>query len=235
MSSDDKEGDYSRFKKFDGNEDKWYQWSLKTLAYAKLEGYKQAFVKDMNPCSNLTGKKTTDEAIKKIYKMNDCTYQHLFISVDGIAFGIVELARMDENEDGNAFLAWSNLLAFYTPRAKQDLIKLTGEFTNCVYDSKLNNLEEWFVKLEVLRNKIKAINASFANQDMELIAHIMKSLPKEYSEVITTIEGIHDLTLKDMAKLQAFYKCRLKDKKPGEIALLAYTKFKGTCQRCGKQ
>ena len=202
MSSDDKEGDYGCFKKFDGDEDKWYQWSAKTLAYAKLKGFKQAFVKDINPCSDLTYMKTTDDAVKKIYKMNDRAYQHLLICVDGIAFGIVEQARTDENEDGNAFLAWSNLLAYYAPRAKRDLIKLTGEFTKCVYDSKSNNLEEWFIKLEVLRNKIKAIDASYAKQDMELIAHIMNSLPKEYSEVITTIEGSDDTTLDDVkAKL----------------------------------
>ena len=84
----------------------------------KLKGYKQAFVKDMNPCSNLTYKETMDEAIKKIYKMDNCAYQHLLISVGGIVFGIVKLARTDENKDGNAFLAWSNLLAFYAPSTK---------------------------------------------------------------------------------------------------------------------
>ena len=168
--------------------------------------------------------------------MNSHTYQHLLISVDGIAFGIVILARTDKNKDGNAFLAWSNLLAYYVPRAKRDLIKLTGEFTNCVYDSKANNLEEWFIKFEILRNKIKVIDASYAKQDMEVVLHIINNLPKEYPEVVTTIEGINDLTLADVkAKLQVFYKCRLKDDKPGEIALPVHTKFKGTCQTCGKQ
>ena len=32
-----------------------------------------------------------------------------------------------------------------------------------------------------------------------------------------------------------FYKCRLNDDKPGEIALLVHTKFKGTCRTCIKQ
>ena len=67
------------------------------------------------------------------------------------------------------------------------------------------------------------IDASHAKQDMEVVSHIINNLPKEYSEVVTTIEGINNLTLADInAKLQAFYKLRLKDKKPGEIALLAH-------------
>ena len=44
-----------------------------------------------------------DEAIKQTFEMNDCAYQDLLISVDGIAFGIVELATIDNNEDRNAF------------------------------------------------------------------------------------------------------------------------------------
>ena len=66
----------------------------------------------------MTYEKTTDEAIKKIYKMNNCVYQHLLIRVDGIASGILELTKMDDHEDGNAFLAWSILLAFNAPNAK---------------------------------------------------------------------------------------------------------------------
>ena len=214
MTINEKEGENNNLKKFDGDEEKWYKWSSKTLASAKLMGFKQVYLRDMKPCSDTTYEETSDEAIKKIYEMNDWAYQHLLISVDGIAFGIVELAKTDDHEDGNAFLAWSNLLAFYAPKAKQDLIKLTGEFSNCVYDGKLYTLEEWFIKLELLQMKIKIIDASYAKQDMELVAHILNSLPKEYSEVVTNIEGSDDLTLADVkAKLRSFYQRRMKEEK----------------------
>lgn len=49
---------------------------------------------------------------------------------------------------------------------------------------------------------IKVIDASNANQDMEVVSHIINKLPKECLEVVTTIEGIDDLTLSNiMAKL----------------------------------
>ena len=38
MSSNKKESDYSHLKKVNGNEEKWYKWNSKTLAYAKLKG-----------------------------------------------------------------------------------------------------------------------------------------------------------------------------------------------------
>ena len=46
------------------------------------------------------------------------------------------------------------------------------------------------------------IDASYAKQDMEVVLHIINNLQKEYSEVVTTIEGINKLTLVDVkAKL----------------------------------
>ena len=236
MTTDEKDNDFSQFKRFDGDEEKWHKWSSKTLASAKLKGFKQAYMKDMKPCSDATYEKTSDDAVKKIYEMNDRAYQYLLMSVDGIAFGMVEIARTDDHEDGNAFLAWSNLLAFYAPKAKRDLIKLTGEFANCTYDSKTHDLEEWFIKLEILRTKIKVIDASYEKQDMEVVSHILNSLPIEYSEVVTSIEGSDNLELADVkAKLRAFYQRRMKTEAPGQLALAVYTKFKGICRTCGKQ
>ena len=40
MTFDEKESENNNFKKFDGDEEKWYKWSSKTLASAKLMGFK---------------------------------------------------------------------------------------------------------------------------------------------------------------------------------------------------
>ena len=65
---------------------------------------------------------------------------------------------------------------------------------------------------------------------------MMNKLPKEYSEVITVIEGMGTITLSDLkSKLRAFYKRKFKDLNTNEIALFANGKFKGLCKNCGKQ
>ena len=63
MSSNKKESDYSQLKKYNCNEEKWYKWSSKTLAYTKCKGFKQVFMKNMTSSEDLTYKKTIDKAI----------------------------------------------------------------------------------------------------------------------------------------------------------------------------
>jgi ribosomal protein RSM22 (predicted rRNA methylase) len=53
---------------------------------------------------------------------------------------------------------------------------------------------------------IKIIHTSYTKQDMELVAHILNSLPRQYSEVVTNIEELDNLALADVkAKLRLFY------------------------------
>ena len=97
-------------------------------------------------------------------------------------------------------------------------------------------LEEWFIKLDLLQMMIKIIATSYTKQDMELVAHILNSLPRQYSEVVTNIEGLNNLALVDVkAKLRLFYQQRMKVEKPGELALAVYTNFKHICHTCSKQ
>ena len=97
-------------------------------------------------------------------------------------------------------------------------------------------LEEWFIKLDLLQMLIKIIATSYTKQDMELVAHILNSLPRQYSEVVTNIEGLNNLALVDVkAKLRLFNQQRMKVEKPGELALAVYTNFKRICHTCSKQ
>jgi len=39
--------------KFNGEDANWHEWSMKTLALAKTRGFKNAYMKDTNPCSDI--------------------------------------------------------------------------------------------------------------------------------------------------------------------------------------
>ena len=66
--------------------------------------------------------------------------------------------------------------------------------------------------LKILQAKIKVIDMAFAKQDMEMFLHILNILPLKSLVLVTTMEGVENLTLADVkAKLRAFYhKCKFK-------------------------
>ena len=234
----EKEGDVVRLVKFDGTDDHWHEWSVKTLALATIRGFKKTLTMDTKPCTDATYKTTNNNAIKKLYDLNNKAYQLLVMSCSGIAFGLVNQAKTTDLQDGDAFLAWKYLTDRYSPNQTSDLIALSGQFNKCSLKSKYTDPDEWFIELELLRTQMRLINTKFTKQDEELIAHILDKLPLEYSEVVTTVEGQTTMTLDDLkSKIRVFYKrkfkCESTDAK--EIALIMHPKFKGTCRNCGRQ
>lgn len=224
-----------RLFKFDGDEANWLEWSTKTLSLAKTKGFRLAYATDTKPCSDTVYETTATEKERKVYETNDRAYQLLIISCTGIAFGLVNQAKTKDLIDGDAFMAWKNLCDRYAPHEVSDLIQLSSDFSNCAlgtYDP-----DEWFIKLDLIRNRMTQINAKFEKEDEEVIAHILNKLPAEYSEVVTNVEGMSSMTLRDVkAKIRAFYKRKFKDTNTAkELAMTAGGKFKGQCRNCGKQ
>ena len=93
------------------------------------------------------------------------------------------------------------------------MIKLRGELNYCICKGRTHNLEECFIKLKIHQAKIKVIDMAFAKQDMEMVLYILNILPKKSLVLVTTMEGMENLTLADVkAKLRAFYhKCKFQD------------------------
>ncbi len=60
----------------------------------------------------------------------------------------------------------------------------------CNLESTKSDPDEWFIKLDMIRNRLTQINSSFQKQNIEVIAHIIDKLPSEYSEVISVVEGM---------------------------------------------
>ena len=82
------------------------------------------------------------------------------------------------------------------------------------------------------------IDSAYEKKDLEMISHILDKLPKEFSELVTMVEAMPSLTLKNLkAKIRVFFIRKFKNEKSdGELALAAFgTKFNGLCRSCGKQ
>jgi hypothetical protein len=47
------------------------------------------------------------------------------------------------------------------------------------------------------------IDSAYEKKDLEMIAHILDKIPKEYSEVVTMVEAMPSLTLEDLKASQA--------------------------------
>ena len=224
--------------KFDGDENHWHEWSVKALALAKSKGFRHVYANDTKPCSDAVYLTSTHDEEKKKYEDNDKAYQFLILSCTGIAFGLVNHAKTKDLIDGDAFLGWKNLNDRYAPNEASDLIQLAGEFNKCNLKDTKQDPDELFIKLDNIRNRMIQIDIDFEKKDAEVIAHIIDKLPGEYSEVITMVEGVKNVTLTEIkAKIRAFYKRKFKttDKNEDELALFVGGKFKGNCRNCGKQ
>ena len=99
-------------------------------------------------------------------------------------------AKTKDLIDGDAFLGWKNLNDRYAPNEASDLIQLAGEFNKCNLKDTKQDPDEWFIKLDNIRNRMIQIDIDFEKKDAEVIAHIIDKLPGEYSEVITMVEGV---------------------------------------------
>ena len=149
------------------------------------------------------------------------------MSCSGIAFGLVNQAKTATLKDGDAYLAWTNLCARYAPHEFSDYISLSGDFNRCRLETTRTDPETWFIKPETLRNQMQMIDVKFTKSEEEIVAHIIDRLPKEYSEVVTVVEGMQNVNLQELkGKIRAFHKRRFKKdvKVKDEIALYARRK-----------
>jgi hypothetical protein len=90
---DDKDGETTRIFKFDGDETKWLQWSMKTMMLAKARGFHLTYTTKMSPCSDTIYTMSATAEQKKIYKANDKAFQLLVLSCVYSAFGFICNAR----------------------------------------------------------------------------------------------------------------------------------------------
>jgi hypothetical protein len=157
-----------------------------------------------------------------------------------ISFGAVEEAQKEDLPDGDAALAWKNLLAIYQPDTVSNKFQLLREFTSNVLTDVSKNPDAWIDELANTRKRLNRLGIVKGEEDM--ILHILEGLPKEYDALITVASNELDnstnpMTLDSLRRIIRSHYQRLQknDKNNNnEEALTTYQPFKGRCRNCGK-
>jgi gag-polypeptide of LTR copia-type len=183
-----------RISLFSGEQKDWGIWSIQYLAKARLKGYRNL----------VTGVGLTPEKGTKGYEdfllTNDIAFSELIIAcASEVCVGNVDTSRSETLPEGDAKLAWKNLVAKFEPTTKANLIKIKKEFSESSLDGIETDPDQWIQGLEVMHRKLQILGHTLT--EMDLIIHILYNLPEEYSTTVQMLEN--DLEL-DLAKLERF-------------------------------
>ena len=142
-----------RIAEFNGNKDEWARWSKKFIAVAKVKKF--ANIVDRS----VTVSKLTDTILDKdmaIRDLNQAAYCCLLHCMnDDISFSLVDTAKTENIPDGDAALAWKNLLTRYEPKQYGILLNLKRDFMTKSLDECEQNPDLLYLELEKSGKKIQ--------------------------------------------------------------------------------
>ena len=108
---------------------------MQALAFAKSKDFKDAFVGNTaEPFSDtLYNASPQKPEVNTAYELNNKRLRvpHVELSRDSL-WPRQSCQDGTDLPDGDARLAWKNLMQRYAPQGSSDLIHLSGEFNNCV-------------------------------------------------------------------------------------------------------
>ena len=221
---------------FSGNPKDWDRWSKTFLAKSKIKGYKEVILG-----TEVVNKDGSN--FLEIKKLNDLAHAEMLICcVTDLCFAIVENSKSEMFADGDARLGWLNLVEKFEPKTKMNMIKLKKEFMECGLDDPNKDPDEWLLKLEGLRWKLKGLGQNISEEDM--MVHILHNLPREYENTIEILEielenGELDLNKMRERLRNKFSRMETKsNQETSERALMTGNGFKTTykkqCYTCGE-
>ncbi len=125
----------TRLIKFDGNDAKWAEWSVKALAFAKSKDFKEAFIGN------------------KSVVFTDALFQD-------IAFGLVNLAKTADIADGVAQMVWKTLPSDTLHKALRIWSTLWVSSITLVLESSTEDPILWVICPETIRSSLSAIGTT---------------------------------------------------------------------------
>ena len=221
---------------FDGeDEDKWNEYSIKTLAFAEAKGWKEG----------LTEEDPSEEKARN-------AKNYLTMSLTGKAFRFITRSKK-ANE------VWAALIDEFAPTEAEDRYELEEEFKQCLMSDQHGNPTDWFNQLDEINSRFSNIEkGQFQKDDEDIKLHIRMNLPEDvYSEVITSFKDYAAMSLREVKKdIRAYYRRlkrsdKVKESKVDKIMQVEVNAsngsgqkqfkprwrkpFKGTCHYCGEQ
>jgi hypothetical protein len=224
---------------FNGKDEVFRVFRTKFGAYARVKGFDKVMSgAEKVPAWDKAAKTTAeDEAETK----NNLGYALLLLSIDGKAFPLVQSAVMAKQPEGDLCEAWNTLIRVYESRTEEAKVDLTTEYHNYALESFKTDPEMWFNELKEKRNRLRLMGDLIS--DTQEIAHILSKMPSEYDHVVATTYQLMTaapttVTLESIKEsVRRFWKKRHSSegqKKSSEEAFFT-KKFKGNCNKCGKQ
>ena len=230
----------------------WTIWSKQFLARAHVKGYKGILEGTLKIVSAKSTKKG-DATEASLRKLNQDAYNDLLLSFsDLVNFNLVDKACTDNLPEGNARLAWENLLNKHEPSSAATKVSLKMELNQSKLVDVKKDPDEWITGLEIIQIKLGKLKVQVSDED--LIIHIINNLPDAYKAVCDSLENdmndenrVFEISLESVKeRLRAKYLKMLrksgmksdgstKKNDASEDALYAGKAFKGMCNYCGKQ
>ena len=218
--------------KYSGNAERWREWYKKVLAYATTKNFRKALT-DPNHAE-------VDE------KMRSDALNFLTMSLCGDAFSFVE------NADSAAEV-WAELIEEYQPTDDNQIFDLQEEFLKCMLLKEEENPVMWFMRLEYINARLRAIDKKFAKEENDFKVHVKSNLPMAiYSELLVAVrKDFKTLSWKQFkTEIRTHYRQwkRNEEKESGESIMNTNDEvtekksrkpwkskqFKGRCRNCGK-
>jgi gag-polypeptide of LTR copia-type/Zinc knuckle len=215
---------------FSGEKKDWDRWSITFLAKARLNGYRNLLV-GIETMPSKGGKGYNDFVAK-----DDFAFAKLLISSEcDICLGLVNTSISEELPEGDAHLAWKNLISKYAPVTKFSLIKTKKEFTDSKLEDITQDPDEWIQSLEILRQRLAVLGHPVS--EMDLIIHIVHNLPEEYENTVEFIQNELEDSEISLDKVKERLRMKFERLKTSSLkvekALVSIGKFKGNCSYCG--
>ena len=109
-----------------------------------------------------------------------------------ISFNLVDTAKSENLPDGDAALAWKNLLTRYAPRQYGTLLELKRNFMTKSLQECENDPDMLYLELERVRQRIESISDECI-KDNEMIAQILNQMPNAYENKVDHIKHLIDI------------------------------------------
>ena len=225
-------------------------WSKQFLALSKEKKYKEVLTGKISvpTAETMINASATGGAEKqKACDDNELAYHNLVLSnPNEIAFNIIGNTTTTDLSNGDAALAWRNLLAKYESKSATNIVELLRKFSQSRLTSLSNDPDDWIVELEIIKARLNSMNHTIS--DTSLLIHILNNLLEEYDNIVEAdkkflsdatnplnIETLHNHLHRKWEKLVNRQNIDVHDDNDKVVgdALIAGSQFKGRCSYCG--
>ena len=226
---------------FNGEDKAFQVWWTKFRAFATAKGVIKALVgreADLPKNEGVVLDPSTDQDAIKAKERNSLAMAYLLSAFKAEADISLAYETMDDDWPGGvAYKVVENLLEIYQPKDNVTEVEVYERLLSVKMKPK-EDPKTLFEQVASIQNWYNTSAKKIPKE--QVIAVILKAAPKEYASILTSEQEIRGSTLQ-LSNLRAvmskYYRSvhKKSDSEEENELTLTQIKFKGTCNRCGKQ